>query len=70
MERKKNVRLRTASDLIQQVSSSPTLRRATVFTHQLMAQRSGVAHSHVSTVPFSPTSSRGRWGNVRRSHWH
>lgn len=27
MERKKNVRLRAASDLIQQVSSSPTLRR-------------------------------------------
>lgn len=52
MERKKNVRLRAASDLIQQVSSSSTLRRATVFTHQLMAQRSGVAHSHVSTVPF------------------
>lgn len=52
MERKKNVRLRTASDLIQQVSSSSTLRRATVFTHQLMAQRSGGAHSHVSTVPF------------------
>lgn len=52
MERKKNVRLRAASDLIQQVSSSSTLRRATVFTHQLMAQRSGGAHSHVSTVPF------------------
>lgn len=30
----------------------PLCGGATVFTHQLMARRSGVAHSHVSTVPF------------------
>lgn len=45
--------IRPANDLIQQQSPSPPhCSRATLFTHQLMACRSKVTDSHVSTVLF------------------